>query len=145
MGANLAAVSQKVQRILTDMLGSVQVRKNGTFYMTNDSAAIIVEVREWGDETIVKVFSPMLRNVRPTEEVFRWIATEGQSFWFAHARAYIRDEDGLCDILMEQDLLGDTLDPEELRTAVSAVAISANDLDDKLQSRFGGIRWTDDD
>lgn len=144
MGANVAAVSQKVQRILTDMLGSVQVRKSGTFYMTNDSAAIFVEAREWGDETIVKIFSPMLRNVRPTDEVFRWIATEGQSYWFAHARAYVRD-DGLCDIIMEQDLLGDTLDPEELRTAVSAVAINANDLDDELQSRFGGIRWTDDD
>jgi hypothetical protein len=144
MGANVAAVSQKVQRILTDMLGSVRVGKDGSFYMTNESAAIFVEVKEWGDGVVVKILSPMLRQVRATAEVYEWVATEGQSLWFAHARVVDRGE-GLCDILMEQDLLGDTLDPEELTTAVSAVAITANDLDDKLQSRFGGIRWTDDD
>lgn len=143
MGANVAAVSQKVQRILTDMLGSIQVGKSGTFYMTNDSAAIFVDVQEWGEGTVVKIASPMLRGVRPTDEVFRWVATEGQTYWFAHARVVLR-EGGLCDILMEQDLYGDTLDPEELTTAVSAVAITANDLDDELQSRFGGTRWTDD-
>jgi hypothetical protein len=142
MGANIATVTQKVQRILTDMLGSVQVGQSGAFFLTNDSAAIFVDVQEWGDETVVKIVSPMLRGVRPTEEVFRWVSIEGQSFWFAHARVVVRDE-GLCDIFMEQDLYGDTLDPEELRTAVSAVAFSANDLDDELQSRFGGSRWTD--
>jgi hypothetical protein len=144
MGATVATVSQKVQRILTDMLGSVQVGKGGTFYLTNESAAIFVEVQEWGDGTVVKIVSPMLRGVRPTDDVFRWVAIDGQSFWFTHARVVVRDG-GLCDILMEQDLYGDTLDPEELRTAVTAVAVSANDLDDELQSRFGGIRWTDDD
>ena len=45
--------------------------------------------------------------------------------------------------MFSHTLLGDYLDPEELRSAIGAVATTGNDLDDEVQDRFGGERWAD--
>ena len=35
--------------------------------------------------------------------------------------------------------------PDELKVAVTSVLVAANELDDELQQRFGGLRWVDSD
>lgn len=142
---SVEAVRAKVQEILTDIMGTIQIGRDGTILLENDSAAIFVRVSDWGDgDTIVKVFSPMLSDVRLTPEVFRWVAVEGQERYFAHARVMVSDADPSMGMIgWEYDLLGNTLDPDELMHVVKSVGIFADQYDDELKSRFGGKRWTD--
>lgn len=136
-------VRSKVQRLLTDFVGNVQVSRDGDLGITYNSARVIVNFKEFqNDTTIVKVWSPMLREVKLTPDVYKWVATEGQYKFFAHAKV-MEGEDGTGMIVWEHDLLGDYIDADELRFAVASVAIGADELDDELQARFGGRRGSD--
>ncbi len=88
------------------------------------------------------VTAPILFGVTPTPELFEYIATNADNWMFGHLSAF-RDE-GTITIFMTHTLLGDYLDPEELRSAAFGIGFSANDLDDELQSRFGGTRSHED-
>lgn len=141
----VAVTQQRVQRILSDFLGSVRVLPDGGIIIQNESAGIVVQVQEFMEHTVVKVFSPMLREVPLTDDLCRWVAIQGQDRWFSHARLFPSEDGRTCEVILEQDLLGDTIDPDELKVAVTSVAVGANDLDDELQQRFGGLRWIDED
>jgi hypothetical protein len=52
-------------------------------------------------------------------------AEERRELWFEHA------------------VLGDDLDPDELRTAIDAVARVSDAEDDRLQAAYGGRRYAD--
>lgn len=139
-----AQVKEKIQRILAEALGSVSVDKDGDFFVRQDSAVVFVRVVERGDgTTIVKSFAHLLTDVKLTPEVFRWVAIDGQEYFFGHARV-IEGDNGLGLILFEHILLGDFLDAEELKWAVLAVVSAANDMDDDLQARFGGKKFIED-
>lgn len=138
-------VQARVHRILTDQFGSVTIDRDGVVRLENESAVGFVSVVDWGDgDTIVKVWSPMLRDVDLTPELFRWVAVEGQGRWFAHARIWLdSDNPRKGGVGWEYDLLGNFLDPEELLHCVGAVMVGSNKLDDELQSKFGGKRASD--
>jgi hypothetical protein len=141
---SVSTVVSKVQRILLDEFGSADMVDDGVFRLRNDSAVGFVRVREWHDSVIVKIWSPILRDVILTPELFEWVATEGQDRFFSHARV-IRDDsdDSMGMIVWENDLLGDFIDPAELRGVVISVMVGANALDDELQDRFGGVKAID--
>lgn len=143
----------KVQRLLTGPLGlhislnaeNIQVRFN------DSSTAINLSVKDWGvnkegePETLVYLWAPVLREVRPSPEVFEWIAREGGTFWFGHVRAVDGPAGtGTVTLIMEHTLLGDFLDARELEAALYGIIGSADRMDDELKERFGGKRWTDD-
>ena len=136
-------VREKVQRTLTSKLGSVRIDSDGEFVLENESALGFVRVFEWGDgQTVVKVWSPLLREVAMTADLYKWVATEGQNYYFGHARVISQDgQSGM--IVWEHDLLGDYLDEEELMAAVYGVAGTANEIDDDLKSKFGGKLGSD--
>lgn len=136
-------LKDKIQRILTDKLGSVKIDRDGDIVLENDSAIGFVSVRELGpDTTVVKVASPVLRDVELTPALYEWVATEGQNRLFAHYRV-VFPKNGAAMLMLEHDLLGDSLDPDELLFAVFSVMTGANDSDEELQSRFGGRRAAD--
>jgi len=136
-------VKAKVQRILTETFGSVSVDQDGDFFTRFDSAVVYIRPFEKSDEvTLVRTWSIMLRDVPLTPEVYRWVATEGQAFFFGRAQLF-EEEGGKGSIHFSHNLLGDFLDPEELQWAVIALGNSANELDDQLQSRFGGRKFLD--
>lgn len=138
-------IRSKVQRMLIEQLGSVRVGADGYFLLENESAEGWVSVVDWGDgDFIVKVVSPLLRDVELTHELFEWVAVDGQCKWFAHARIIRNDQKPTHGLLLwEYDLLGNYLDADELAYTVRAVMIGSNDLDDDLQKRFGGLRGRD--
>jgi len=141
---SVSEVQAKVQRILIETLGSAQMVGDGSFVLEFESATGFVNVIDWGDgDTIVKVSSPMLTNVPLTSEVYQWVAIEGQTSWFAHARVIPSDDPSIGMIVWEHDLLGNFLDPDELTHSIRAVMIGANKHDDDLQARFGGDRAID--
>lgn len=142
----------KVQRLLTGPLGlnismgsdNIQVR------FADTSTAVNINVKDWGTnregdpETLVQIWAPVLRDVRPSPEVYEWIAREGGSYFFGHVRAVDGPEAGTVVLIMSHTLLGDFLDARELEAALYGILGSADQLDDTLKERFGGKRWSDD-
>ena len=142
MAAQIDALRGKVQRILTEKLGTVEIDKDGDFTVRHESTRAFVSCREWGDKTLVVVHAPFLGDVPPSPELFKYVATEGGLYHFGHVTAW--EQGGTCTLSFRHTLLGDYLDGPELEAALVAVAVTANDLDDELQQRFGGRRFHED-
>lgn len=145
-----ALVRDKIQRILVDEMElDVRLISEG-FQVPYASTAVNIRVVEQGDgdasRVLIKMWAPVLRNVNESAEVFRWIAVEGAVYTFGHA-CWNPDPQrpGVGMISFDHTLLGDYLDSEEMTTAIVALALTADDLDDGLQPRFGGQRFIDGD
>ncbi len=133
-------VKNKIQQILMDQELMVTLLPNG-FQVPFDTTAVNINVLEQETRTLVMMFVPVLREVPPSPELFKYIAIEGQQYFFGNLR-YVPDVDqGL--VSFEQTLLGDYLDADELMASLAALASTGNELDEELQKRFGGKRFVD--
>lgn len=140
--ADIEVTRQRVQRMLADLFGSIEVDRDGDFTFRHGSTRVFISITdEFRGHTLVNVRAITNLRVPPSPELFRYIATEN-NYIFGALRGHEGDEGVL--VTFRQTLLGDTLDPEELRTAVIAVAGTADDVDDEVQSRFGGDRFHED-
>ena len=141
--ADVAATKERVQRMLTQTLGTVQVDKDGDFTFRHGSARVFIRVTEaFGDHTVVRITAYTNFGVPPSPELFHFVATSN-AFVFGQMTAVERDEG--VTVIFGQTILGDSLDPDELMTSVAAVASSADHLDDEIQQRFGGERFHEDE
>ena len=141
--ADVGATRERVQRMLTQMVGPVQVDSEGDFSLRQGSARVFVRVTPaFEDHTVVRVFAYTNQQVPASPELFHFVATT-HSFVFGNLLA-VEFEDGVT-VIFAQTILGDTLDPDELFTAVVAVAMTADEIDDVIQERFGGNRFHEDD
>lgn len=148
--SNIAVVKDKVQRILVDDM-ELDVRLISEGYQVRfESTAVNIRVFEQGEgdsaRVLIKMWAPVVRNVGESPELFRWIATEGTSYLFGNA-CWNPDPNrpGFGMVSFDYALLGDYLDGPELRGALAAVAVTADELDDELQQKFGGQRFIDAD
>lgn len=138
----IEATRQRVQRMLADLFGTIEIDREGDFTFRHGSARVFISVSDgFGEHTLVSVRAITNLRVPPSPELFRYISTDNH-YIFGALRAHEGDEGVL--ITFRQTLLGDTLDPEELQAAVIAVASTADDVDDEIQSRFGGDRFHED-
>ena len=136
--AGVDAVRNKVQRMLANKFGSVEIDDKGRFVFKHQSSVTFIDVKEWAENTIVLLTCPMLTDVEITPELTRWIAVDGQDFIFGNTRLS-PDENGRTGwIFFEHELLGDDLDEPELLHAVVVLAVGANNLDNELRDKFGG-------
>jgi hypothetical protein len=141
----VAETTAKVQRILIDYLGRVEIDDDG-FTFEYGSARVFVRIHAINDDqsTVVAVYAFPLREVPLTDEVYKWIATNADNYRFGHLAVYEKeDKPGVGSICFSHNLLGDFLDPEEVRWVVSAVRTSSDELDDELKAKFGGLRYED--
>ena len=142
MSAQLDALKMKVQNILSQNL-RLGLSKDGALTVLVDSSQ--TWVRCWepadGQRRFVSIECPLIFDVQPTPEVFRYIALHADDKIYGHLSCS-EGEDGLI-IMFTHQLLGDYLDEEELLQAVYGVAGSGEDLDDELQGMFGGKRYAD--
>lgn len=137
------ATRERVQRMLTDLFGRIEVDKDGDFTFRHGSARVFIRVSEgFTDHTVVSVEAPTNLRVPASPELFHYLATENH-YTFGAFRAF--DGDNGVLVLFRQSILGDTLDPDELKTTIGAVASTADDVDDEIQNRFGGDRFHEDD
>lgn len=135
----LAVVKDKVQRYLTDLLQNVQIDREGDFNFRHGSAHVFVRVAPIGDEhTFVAVWAHTNLEVPASPELYQYIAT-GNQFRFGYMKC--REEDGKVSIVFAHHLLGDFLDPDELKTTVVLVAQTADQIDDEIMTKFGGRRF----
>ena len=151
--ATVEQTMMKVQRLLTGPMG-LRIQLAGdtiTVAFSDSSTAVHLRVIDGGqnDEgdtrTFVRITSPILRSVRPSPELFEWVAKEAGYNWFGHvAVSDDTNEPGKLFVMMIHTLLGDFLDEGELEAAMFGVLSSADHWDDELKKRFGGKRWADE-
>lgn len=134
--ASVAATRDRVQGMLTDLLGTVEIDSEGDFTFRNESARLFLRVVPWGEgESVLSIRAFTNMGVPSSPELFRFVAMHDK-YVFGHLSA--TEEDGEVTVSFDETLLGDFLDPKELETAVFAIALGANDVDDEIKSRFGG-------
>ena len=136
----MAAVYDKVRDLLTSRELDLTVAGDG-FQIRWDSAAVNVDIVEQEGRTLVQCYAPVLRELPPSGELFEYVATEGQDYYFGSMH-YLPDVEGGL-LVLEHTLLGDFLDADELDNVVDSLVVVANRLDDELQERFGGKRFVD--
>ena len=140
-------VKGKVQRILADDLGSVEIDRDGDFVVKHESTIVFVSVFAFNEDEdsdiVVRCVAPMVTAVPLTPEVFRWVAVEGQRFTFGSC--YVVPEENPANgwIYFRYSIVGNDLDSNELLSAVYRTAFTANEYDDKLVELFGGKLFTD--
>jgi hypothetical protein len=143
-GMALHDVKDRVERMLTDFVGMVQLHPDGHYTFDYNSVKVFVTVFDWpeANASCVRVHAVLLWEVPGSAELFEEIATSALNYRFG-ALSLFKCDDGSYNVNFGHTLLGDTLDPDELRHAVGAVAITADQLDDQLKAKYGGTRWAD--
>lgn len=141
MASNLLEVRDKVQRILSTRLGSIEVDSDGDFTIRHESARLFIRCWEQRDDVIIRLTCPFVFEAQPSPELFRHVATEG-AYLFGNVTAS-EGEDGVT-LVMHHSLLGNYLDEEELMGAVVRVLGTANEIDDELAAKFGGRVFHED-
>jgi hypothetical protein len=144
MAGDVAATRGKVQQYLTHNFGNVNIDEDGDFSLRHGSARVFVRTRtrEGANFTWVSLDVPVLLGVKETPQVFEHVALHADDYLFGHLNA-VRTDDGLM-ICLSHALLGEYLDEEELSRAVGGMLGTAEELDDELQTQFGGKRFHED-
>lgn len=144
---SLHEVRDLVQRELMELIGRIELDRDGDFSFTFDSAQVFIGIRPHElkrdvQSTLVRVFSITNVDVPISAELYRFIALRSADYVFGSLGA-IEDGDSTARIVFKHTLLGDYLDPEEIAAAVMLVALGADEVDDEITKMFGGTRFTD--
>ena len=156
---NLLLVKDKAQRFSKQFFNIVLLDDDGDLSIPYESTHMYVscfeldqsspELNEFRREneistTLVSVWAMVLRDVKGTPELFKWIATEGQTNNYGRfAARELPDSPGKYMVVFEHSLAGDNLDPGELKGALAAVGFTADNEDDRLKAMFGGMTVED--
>jgi hypothetical protein len=146
--ATVEATTQKVQRMLVAKFKNVMLAEDG-FAIEMGSSRVNIEIKDFGKDdednprTIVHLWAPVGREVKPSPELFRWVAVEAQEYFFGATLVVVQPEATQCLVIFKHTLLGDFLDLAELEAAVGLVAVAADEYDDIVKTKFGGKRYAD--
>jgi hypothetical protein len=152
--SNVLVVKDKVMRFAKEVFNVVMIDDDGDLVIPYESTKIFIRTFErevapdseafWNENqlsrTAVYVWAPTIYDVKPSNELYKWVATEGGDFFYGHCKVSPFGESGNVQVIFEITIPGDTIDPGELKQALLAVAMTADDLDDDLQKKFGGKR-----
>jgi hypothetical protein len=134
------ACYQHVARFLQDSFGD-QVwtsPQQPYFVLRQGSAVATIDVQSWNEGSVVKTWSLVVTDIQPTPELYEYLLRLNADQQFG---AFALDADN--DIVLRHTIIGDTLDPEELRSSVEAIARTADRYDDEIVEKFGGLRAKD--
>jgi hypothetical protein len=140
-------VKEKVQRILTNNFGSVRIDSDGDFIATYNSAVVFISVESgFGDDGVFVQFRcPLVTDIDLSNDVFKWVATEGQLRRFGQCRVILSSKNpNQGSIWNEYCLIADDLDESELMGALRAIQFASESWDTEIQSKFGGELFGED-
>lgn len=140
MSAASDLVYNKVRDMFLEHGAQVTLIQDG-FQLPYESTVVVVKIVDQEDRVLVQMYVPVLHHLPASPGLFEYVATEGQNYFFGNLHYIPEIDDGL--LVFEHTLLGDYLDSDELHGAVAALAVTGNTLDDELQKKFGGKRFTD--
>ena len=155
--SNLLVVKDKVTRFAKEVFNVVMIDDDGDLVIPYESTKIFIRVFErevateneafWNENqlsrTAVYVWAPTIFDVKPSNELYKWVATEGADFFYGHCKVTSFGDKGNVQVIFEITIPGDSIDPGELKQALLSVATTADDLDDELKAKFGGKRVED--
>jgi hypothetical protein len=125
----------KVREMLSPF-EDVTVHEDGTCSLCYGSALVQVGVGVFDeDQAVIHVRARCVVGATPSPELYRWVATNQADV--GHFTV-VEEADGTATVRFSHSLLGEFLNPAELRLAVVAVAFTADRFDDELAARFGG-------
>jgi hypothetical protein len=155
--SNLLVVRDKVTRFAKEVFNVVMIDDDGDLVIPYESTKIFIRTLDrevdpemdafWTENqlsrTAVYVWAPTIFDVKPSNELYKWVATEGADFFYGHCKVSPFGDNGNVQVIFEVTIAGDSIDPGELKQALLAVALTADDLDDELKKKFGGKRIED--
>jgi hypothetical protein len=131
----VAGTAGRVRDMLAPF-GDVVVGDDGTCSLAYGSARVVVDVGVFDeDQAVVHVRSRCVTGATPSPELYHWVATNRADLG---QFTVVDEDDGSATIEFSRALIGEFLNPAELRLTVVAVAFTSDHFDDDLAARFGG-------
>jgi len=152
--SDLLIVKDKVQRFARELFDDIRLDEDGDIAIPFEDT--VVWVRVWEREitspemekffvenqlshSIVRVWSVVLTDLKPSLELFKWVAVESQDNIFGHYLLEPSDDTHSSFALaFNFQISGSTLDAGELKDALLAVMSCSDNVIADLQKRFGG-------
>ncbi len=141
MNSSVQQVQKNVLKFLNDEFGSIQADPNGWINIPYQSTLLTISCRDFGDTVVVRISALINRNCKTKREIYEWLAHKNLELIFG-CIIHTPTSSGTLTAI-QCNLLGDHLHPEELFTAMSSAANTADSLDEEFQARFGGQRFID--
>ena len=135
------SLRSKVEKQFRENKLTYSVDKDGDYVINNESTAVFVRPFQWNEKySAVRIFAPVTLQIsRISFELLHLIATLNGEVDFC--RLYLNESEKVVYCCTE--LIGDSLSAEQLGMSVYQVAITANELDEKLSHVAGGKRLVD--
>jgi Putative bacterial sensory transduction regulator len=135
------ACYEKVSDYMTQLFGESAWASpdEPLFRVFQGSAFANLVVAPWSeDSAVIQAYSWVVTDVAPSAELSEYLLKENSTLLFG---AFGMDDQN--DIVFQYSLPGDTIDKGELRTLATIVADMADEYDDEIVGRFGGLRAKD--
>jgi hypothetical protein len=137
IGDESLALNERVRTVISAMLKSpvdqLQVDSDGDIGIRAGSAMVFVRVRD--NPPLVDVFSPVLTEVEPTEQLY--VKLSELTNRMPIGRLYCTNDTVWASI----PVFGRNFQPTHLMLAVQVMTGLADELDDRLHGEFGGRRF----
>ena len=139
---SLDVLKQKVQRMLTEIAGTITIDKDGDFRVTFNSATVFVEFWEQPrkDQTTrfgVLFTCPLVSDVPVSNELFKWVATD-TDYRFGSVSVKLDKDERKATLLLRHTLLGNDLDVSEVENTLWSILFTGDQIDTEIHKRFGG-------
>ena len=131
----------KVEKHFRDNKLTYTVDTGGDYVVNNESTAVIVRPFKWNDKySAIRIIAPVSFEVtRVTYELVYLIATMNSQINFC--RLYFDESEKAVYCCTE--LIGENLSMDHFGMSIFQVAMTANDLDEKVSHIAGGKRLVD--
>jgi hypothetical protein len=138
--ARVDSTRERVERFLRQLYGSFEDDPDWGYHGGFGSTRVFCRVQHYLEtSTAVIVGSPVLSGVALTDALaLDAYGVAEREPWGRFGLSEARGE-----LWFEHAILGDDLDPDELRTAIDTVARVGDAEDDRLRSAHGGRRYAD--
>ena len=135
---DIPIVKYRVQGYLREVAGSFEVDPTGDYSFQHGSARIYVSVLAGPRNVFIRVWSYVAFGSPESPDLYEYVATQAERLPLMGALSAQKEEDGTVTTILEHTLLGDSMGPEEFNLAVTAIATTADALDDVIVEHFGG-------
>ncbi len=129
-----------VRSCLTAFLTDVDEGEDGNFSFLYESTAIGLALAETDNWTAVTLIAVANHNVPRSGALNKYVAEWGQAHSFG-GMSLSHNDDGTDNVNLKWLLFGMHLHPDDLRQAVIAFSLVADEVDDEVQGLFGGRRF----
>lgn len=133
------AAEKATQKVIESTLGS-----HGTYRKVDErlyvikqgSTYVMINIVSWGlDRAVCRLVAQLVKGVRMDGDLATQLLHLNTQLRFG---AFGYDPEDEIVLFSHSILGGETLDPEELLATLTAIALVADDYDDKIISKYGG-------